>query len=310
MMNKFITRLLLFLLPIFAMVLYAEIKLATIANSYTTRRANLERNLEKITTLVVGSSHTFWGVDPAQFTEFGFNLGHAHQSVYYDAALTLSYLDRLPNLKHLIFPVSYFTFYYSLSDSPENWREMFYRKFWDIKRSTPKFDLGSFSNIHLYSLSKSARYPLKNFDVNLAEDISELGYKKMHYRPHFQPNEKVAKRKVEYYNHYYYRYNRSAEILANIDSLFTRLREREVTIHLVTTPAMEAHYKYYDPDILRSNEELIRAVCEKYGCGYFDYLRDSRFSVGDFIDEDHLNEFGAEKFSKMLDAEVLSDSGK
>ena len=40
-------------------------------------------------------------------------------------------------------------------------------------------------------------------------------------------------------------------------------------------------------------------------CNYFNYLDDKRFGRQDFLDADHLNRLGAEKFSKALDSILM-----
>jgi hypothetical protein len=39
---------------------------------------------------------------------------------------------------------------------------------------------------------------------------------------------------------------------------------------------------------------------------YTEFLEDGRFERADFYNDDHLNEDGAAKFTKILDAEVLA----
>jgi hypothetical protein len=47
-------------------------------------------------------------------------------------------------------------------------------------------------------------------------------------------------------------------------------------------------------------------LCLKYNAEYFDYFKDSRFTKGDFYDNDHLNYIGAGKFSRILDQDIVS----
>lgn len=50
----------------------------------------------------------------------------------------------------------------------------------------------------------------------------------------------------------------------------------------------------------------IRALTERHGLEYYNYLKDERFGVEDFQDGDHLNTKGAEKFSLILKDEVIA----
>ncbi len=46
---------------------------------------------------------------------------------------------------------------------------------------------------------------------------------------------------------------------------------------------------------------------QKYNLGYYNYLKDDRFSAEDFFDSDHLNTRGAEKFSRLLRDEIIEN---
>jgi len=76
---------------------------------------------------------------------------------------------------------------------------------------------------------------------------------------------------------------------------------------IVTAPVFSTYSKFADKGKLRLNDSIIRCICSKYGCKYFDYFTDKRFEKEDFLDNDHLNFIGAEKFSRMINEEVLQN---
>jgi len=58
-------------------------------------------------------------------------------------------------------------------------------------------------------------------------------------------------------------------------------------------------------DILITNNKILDDLCNKYRCKYYDYSNDERFIKTDFIDVNHLNFVGAEKFSRIVNNEIL-----
>lgn len=52
-------------------------------------------------------------------------------------------------------------------------------------------------------------------------------------------------------------------------------------------------------------QETLKQISEKDGVPYFNYLRDERFTTQDFVDSDHLNKRGAEKFTRILNEDVV-----
>jgi hypothetical protein len=79
---------------------------------------------------------------------------------------------------------------------------------------------------------------------------------------------------------------------------------------LVATPITSILNSIYDknaPDFFDTFYRFAREICEKYpGLEFFDYSHDNRF-VNDFslfIDSDHLNDYGAEKFTPIMAADL------
>ena len=61
---------------------------------------------------------------------------------------------------------------------------------------------------------------------------------------------------------------------------------------------------------MKITEQKLEEIQKKYGIEYYNYLKHSRFVKEDFKDNDHLNPKGAEKFSKIVDMEILKKSIK
>ena len=51
-------------------------------------------------------------------------------------------------------------------------------------------------------------------------------------------------------------------------------------------------------------QKNIKILSSKYNVKYFNYFFDERFTDVDFVNSDHLDAYGAEKFTKILE-EVL-----
>ena len=70
-------------------------------------------------------------------------------------------------------------------------------------------------------------------------------------------------------------------------------------------PTDHTYYENINVTGYQRMQETIRQISEKYGVTYFNYLRDDRFTQEDFIDSDHLNGRGAEKFTRILDEDIV-----
>ena len=151
-MRKFAKTLFVFVLPLAIVYLFTENRLSKVANSYNQKMSLAEKKAKEVEVMVLGASTALYGIDPTYFSHIGFNLANVSQSIYYDKRLAIKYINKMPNLKLIIIPVSYFSFYLQIHDSKEEWRDYFYYHFCGIEyKDLPIFDIKRYSYIDLYS---------------------------------------------------------------------------------------------------------------------------------------------------------------
>lgn len=305
-MRRFIVKLLLFLLPLATLTGWVEWKLAHMPNTYRQKRADLEQQLSTIKVLVLGPSHALHGIDPARFSQPGYNLANASQTIYYDKELTLRYLDRMSALRLVLIPISYNSLYTQLPDSKERFRCWFYARYWGIDAPGMELmDLRRYSGIALYTPQTTVDFLMKGFNVDLLEGLAHNGYLR-YDTAGARKNisfEQGAKR-VELYRRMMKEehYDENVNLLTD---LVTTLRKRNIQVCFVTTPVFKTFAKYCEPSVFQNNLAALREICSQHGCGYKNYFNDPRFTVRDFYDNDHLNFLGATRFSAILDSEIV-----
>ncbi|MDE6682021.1 MAG: hypothetical protein K2J87_01180, partial [Muribaculaceae bacterium] len=99
-----------FSLLVTGLLLIGEFIVRSIEPPYSYKAEWLRKNGDKINTLVLGSSHTYYGVNPSILGDSAFNLANISQTPEYDFALLKEFHPYMKNLKRVILPVSYFTF--------------------------------------------------------------------------------------------------------------------------------------------------------------------------------------------------------
>jgi hypothetical protein len=310
-MRKFFLKLLFFILPLLLFSIYLEFNLGKIQNSYNFKRTNFEKQLGTIEVLVLGSSQVTNGVNPEYFNLKGFNLSNISQSLYYDQKLTLAYVDRMPKLKFVIINVSYFSLGNQLIDGIEAWRDYYYYQFWNINfPELDRYDLRRYSKIFLYTPKAAFSYLKQGFHINLASGFHQNGYLKVDTTNNsINISDSLGYQRVKLHDKYY-RESRFNENIKELELLVRELKKRNITPVIVTPPVLSTYYKFANKTKLKRTEEVINAICLKYNCGYFNYFTDNRFVSKDFRDNDHLNFVGAEKFSKIINNEILERDGK
>lgn len=302
---KFLFKIIFLAVVVMALITYCEIKLKGIPNSYTVKKNYFEKNLDSLQILFLGSSESLDGINPKYFDLKGYNLANGLQSLYYDKELIIKYLDRMPRLKYVCISISYFSLWYELYNSPESWLDYCYYHFWDIKPNDPKiFDLKRISYIALYGTYYSQNAFRKNFkmtDINLP---TENGWCRQNLWLKFTPTDSTGKARVSLH-----KTMMEPDLIDKntgyLGELLDALTKRKVIPVFISIPVYESYFKNADPDKIATMEKVIGNLCEKYHCYYFNNLNNKNFNVDDFADDDHLNLKGSEKYSLLLNDEII-----
>jgi hypothetical protein len=304
-MKKFLVKAVWFSTPLLLFLAYMEFKLGGVQNNYNFKKTCLENRLDSVEVLILGSSQAMYGINPEFFSTKAFNLSNASQSLYYDTRLALRYYERMPSLTHVIITVSYFSFDYQVIDGPEEWRDFYYSQFWNIKYpEVSNYDIRNYSRIALYRPDSSFLYLLQGFDVSLVR-CSPNGDLEMDTADNYlNISDSLGYERVRLHTTYS-RKKHFNDNVSDLEFLVAQLKKRKIKPVIVTPPVFSTYYKFVDNAKVKENQEAISMICLKYNLEHHDYFKDSRFVQEDFFDNDHLNFVGAEKFSRILDKEIV-----
>ena len=302
--NKILLKTFCFFLPIILILGFLEFQLRThhFTSSYAAKKYYAEQQLDSVETLVLGSSESFNGIDPTYFYSRTFNLANVSQTLFYDKALTLKYVNQMPKLKHVIINISYFSFFYQLHDIKEKWRDDYYRLFFDTKFSEDKnFTLNNYSYLSVYQLKHSIELAFNNFKDESAQNILRNGYQPRYNQELI--NDSTGLARVTIHNNEIFK-NRRTQIEKDLESFIEVLKQKKINIIFITTPVYNTYSKFCNPKILEQNSSFINQLCTKYQTQYLNYFSDSSFIKEDFFDNDHLNNSGAKKLSIKINKEL------
>ncbi|HTB32152.1 MAG TPA: D-alanyl-lipoteichoic acid biosynthesis protein DltD [Bacteroidia bacterium] len=304
-MKKFFLKSALFLLVLASLtsvvVFIFEKGLGTITNSYNLKRQQLESQADSIEVLVLGTSQSLHGINPSYFSLKGYNAGNSAQTIFYDVGITLKYLNKMRKLKYVLIAISDYSMGFELYETDEKWRDYFYAQCWGIKYPEIKStDMYLYSKILLYTPEVSLGYAVKCFHVNLTEDYYPNGWARLTTTTEINDhNAYILAHKNFYHSNCY------ENIKGNLDTLLYELKKRNITPVFFTPPITSCYFKFVPKEHLDTMYSTVSGFCDKYKCRYLDYVSDKRFQNSDFADCNHLNSSGAEKFSKILNADIL-----
>ena len=281
-----------------------EYRLRHVPNEYSSTKAAFESKAAEVEILITGTSHAQNGVKVQFLDRPAFNLGRGSQSLYYDTQLVSKYVDSMPNLKLVIFSLSYHSLEYRLMNSVERWRSGFYKQVYGIpgEDAGEGFKLTNYSYIALYTPKEAVRLASEGF-LGAAETeakrtltpaiLTEGGVSEAFGRIRAKGHE-TQMRRVDL------RPN-----VAALESACALLKRRNVSVVFITVPTHHTYYDHIDATSYQRMQDTIKEMTERYGVPYFNYLHDARFTTEDFFNSDHLNERGAEKFSRILNEDVV-----
>jgi hypothetical protein len=294
----FFLRITVFIFPILIMFIYLEVQLRTFPVDDLSEKRNLfEARLDSIELLILGSSHASNGINPQFFQLKSFNLAHNGQAVYYDTNICNKYLSNMPKLKVVVFPISYF----SLFTQYKRNRKIEYYQSYKIPNDSIMNQFSTYSLLCFISPKVAVSKLLNNkfrsrFDLN--------GFDSLHHTKESTiindstGLERFKKFEEKVVDDLFLKSCQDVEILCK------RLNDRNIQIVFITTPQFKTITQYFKLETLSQNQKFIQEMCVKYKCHYFNYQDDNRFLKQDFFNNDHLNPNGAEKFSKLLNADI------
>ncbi len=252
-----------------------------------------------------GSSHGVFDFKYDCFPEINsYNFGLLEQTYYYDYQLCKKYIDHFEKNAVIIILISYF----DITRRPDfsKYRYRYYRVL-------PKCDLDYWS---LKEEICYKRFPLlsaKNNFLKIFHDIPEGVMYPYYNRDNYMDEEKLYQFCIEEHERW-----TSPEVekgkegyelnIFEVFSIIDLCLNHDLVPVLLTTPVTDVFNNIYEKDtsFFQTFERFTKDLVIKYpGLVYLDYSRDEYFSTNHklFADGDHLNNMGAEEFTKT----VISD---
>ncbi len=296
-MRRFLKNILLFSLLLVVPLVWMEWNARQKENIYKFTDRALAVHGDSITTLFIGSSITYWGIDPSVWPEKGaFNIARVSQLPQVSLAMMQHYLDSLPNLQTVFIEASPITMYDSPWDMKEN-----ERTFWipyTLYHHLPIKSRWSRSGFEIFAL-QTARLKAQPWESETRQMWDSLGHAV--YRPlaerytHWDKDGIIVAGQLHETGTRYLRSN----------SLFTRslialLQSRGIRPVLVSLPIRGGALDNLKPELDTAFIIETHRIADMYGVAYLDFthaeLPDSCYWDGMHLTTDT----GSSRFTEML----------
>lgn len=301
-MRPFVYRTFLLILMFATTLLVGELYVRQYPNPARDKHQWMLRHSQEVETLVLGSSHTFYGVQPALLGPHAYSLAQVSQTYRYDLYLLQHY--PMPRLRTVILPFSYFSLYDDLETmGDEPFTAVRYRIYMDC-------DIHPwFSTWHLECMQGAAfKEKIRSLWRPATMTWDSLG---------FGTNYHLAQR-AELWDRGQERAQRNTHMYGNdvpssvalnrgfLAQIMTYCREHHIRLILLTTPCMPSYIQHRAPAQVALNERILRQLLSAHPeVVRLDWEEDADFrraeeGYPDFYDSDHLSTEGAQRLSQRL----------
>lgn len=302
-MKSFIKIVFWFIFPIICIGGLVEVALRNIPNNFQLKNQYITEHASKINTLVLGSSHTFYGVNPdilvdTNLGQYAFNGSNVSQSLNYDYFVYEKLKGQLSSLKTIVVAFDYLSPNFVLDESKEKWRLKNYCLYMDIH---PHKHVNNYFEILSHDLKKNIKRILGYYYHNKSE-INCYPNGGGIWRGSRIDFTTFAVRAAQ--RHSVYKEKGRLKNISYLEKLINEV-DSDVEIILVSTPLHQSYSSKLNEESLDYLYQKAEYFTENYSnCKYLNFSNDDRFKKEDFGDGDHLNIKGAKKFTEILKAEI------
>ena len=290
-------------LALLLLSLFIEYYSRQVPNVYQHKNAYLESDAY-YETLILGSSHAYYGVNPDHFERQAFSGANVSQDLKMDAFILGKSLAHNKKLKSVVLPFSYFSLHYNLESGVESWRKYYYMQNFDYDGfpaedylsvvAYSRFLASPKKTNHLQSLVRF--HLLNNFEINWSDRGWGTDYTDNLQIPLKASGKIAAERHHSKYVDVIYQEN-----LHLIASMVEACRKAGVQLLVFTPPAFVSYRENLHPQRWIEITESLSKILNDYDrANYVNLLNDDRFMASDYHDADHLNHSGSAKLSKIL----------
>ena len=301
-MKNYMIKISIFLLPILAIAIFLEVYIRNQPNDYSYKNEYLTAHAKDINTLVFGSSHSFYGIDPQYFTKNTFNAAHVAQSLKWDYFIFDKFQNKMTNLEYVIMPISYFSLFYELEGGDADWRIKDYAIYYDAKESSFKYNFEVLNR-------KLVPLFLKFYKSFTGEDKGiNCSTKGFGNRTALMDVDIVTSGKTAAKIHTVENYDSFAGNLEILEKFISDCKEKNVKVLLIIPPAWKTYKEHLNAIQMKKTIAACFDLSGKFdNVTFISLFDDRRFNIDDFANADHLNDRGAEKISRILDRIIMGN---
>ena len=261
-------------------------------NASKAKHEYLMQHSREVDVLVLGSSHTYYGIKPQLLSAKAYSAAQVSQTLTYDDYLLHHY--PFDQLKWVIVPISDFSLYEEIESSSSWFLANRYRIYMDC-------DIHSRLSVYGWELTAFRSYCEK------LRQLWETPH--MQWSPWGQGLEYTVENKASDWDNgelraaqnAYTDFSHAPEAIRHLEHMANLCAARRARLLLVSTPLRESYRHHQHPAQLDdTHRHISRFLHHHPQCLYLDFRQDPTFTADDFYDSDHLTTQGAAKLTLKI----------
>lgn len=265
-------------------------------NHIKAKLQSLEKYKDEIEVISTGISYMANAINEKKLCKKNGNLAYPSQDLYYDYNIVDHILHEYKKVKYVLIGLSYYSFQYDMSLSSMKGNTILYydiikknHNFLDLERILQErktlIDIGN----KIFRLSE-AKVPIIDWDTINSKPVSAINDENGKKQALLDGNKNYPETVKE-----------NKEIFKNYLQL---LKENDIKPIVIVCPTSKYYSKYFPKRLKDEFYSIINETRKEYDFQFLDYFDSELFEDCDFYDVSHLNDKGAEKFTKLLNKEV------
>ena len=295
-MKKFLKKILILLSIIITLLFFLELNVFPYNTNVMTAKNNLISQ-DNIEILILGNSHTFFGLTPALLKKKSINIANKSRKLETDYLILEKNINKLSSVNYVVLPISHYTFFTSNISVSE--KRLYYNYF---GIDTYKQDFFSNSLV----LNESFRELILNSLFNNLK-ISKLGWRANDIS--YSYNESIINDRIGNVNE---KVSRKEEIKKNkkyLTQIVNLCDINNIKLILLLPPYHPDFYKYTNNKYDHKNKQILSQIDLKNSL-IID-SKDLHMIDNDYFENvDHLNLNGAKVFTKKIDSIINLNSNE
>jgi hypothetical protein len=309
-MKVFSLKFIIFFIPIVVLAVGLEIYFRNVENAFKIKADFHKQNIDKIETLVLGTSHSQNGINPKYFDNLTSNLSFGSQDIQLDSALLFHYVDKMKNLKNIIIELDYHRL------DIENDKTYFRLPWYYIYHQVEIYSIKPLNRVSLYSSNTDF------FNLNLMnslkgatkkQKINKFGFVEENYTNDFLPlnydSVHIFKTASERLKNRHQEDSEQSRIKnkKRLDAMINYSMKKGLTAYVVSTPLYETYRNH--KSVLKDSyrKKYIDSLVTHSKIKYINLEDSPIFTLKDFSNDDHLNDTGAKKYTLLLNEIINSN---